>query len=234
MERFSALVLSQDHDTLRVINRAFEEYGLEAKVVHNVRDANELVRDRRFDLAVCDCDSPGTDQLAYLEPGNAWNGMIFALVRKGQMARLSGQRIALTLPKPLNQGLFSKGLRAAYATMAHERRAAFRYPVEAQAVWTEVIYQQETQELGWARILNVSRTGICVQTHDLLPQHATVRVAFELPDNGGLINAEGEVVWGKAPGKSGVRFSHLPASSQKRLTQWLENKLPPEFGKGLF
>lgn len=49
MERFSALVLTRDLETLRVINRAFEEYGLEANVVRNVRDANELLKGRRFD-----------------------------------------------------------------------------------------------------------------------------------------------------------------------------------------
>jgi hypothetical protein len=222
MERFSALILSHDLDALRVMNRAFEEYGLEANVVRNVRDANELLKDRRFDLAVCDYDLPEAQQLAYLEPGSAWRGMIFALIRRNQLGEVQGQRVHLTLPKPLTPGLFSRGLKAAYTTMAHERRAALRYPVEVDASWAELIDHGEHMTLGWARILNLSHTGMCLQTRELLPQHAIASVTFELPKNGGLISVEGEVVWAKAPGKAGIRFNHLPAVSQKRLTEWLE------------
>lgn len=228
MERFSALILSQDRETLRVINKAFEEYGLEANVVHNVREANELVKDRRFDLAVCDYDSPGTQQLAYLDPDSAWRGMVFALVRQGQFNKVHG-RVHLTMPKPLTQGLFSKGLRAAYTTMAYERRAALRYPVEVDAAWVEVVSHDSQSQLNWTKVLNVSRSGMCLETKELLPQDVTVRITFELPQNGGLINVEGDVVWVKAPGKAGVRFRHLPATSQKRLTDWLEAKMPREF-----
>ena len=229
MERFSALVLTRDLEILRVINKAFEEYGLEANIVRNVRDANELLKGRRFDLAVCDCDFPGAQQLAYLDPGSAWRGMVFALVGKEQLSNVRGYRVHLTLPKPLTQGLFSKGLRAAYTSMAHEMRAAFRYPVEVDATTAELVDQGEQRTLSWARVLNVSRTGVGLQTRELLPQHATVRLSFELPQNRGLISVEGEVVWAKAPGQAGVRFTHLPATSQKRLTDWLEALLPPEF-----
>lgn len=229
MERFSALVLTRDSETLRVINKAFEEYGLEANIVGNVRDANELLKDRRFDLAVCDCDFPGAQQLAYFNPDSAWRGMVFALIGKEQLSNVRGYRAHLTLPKPLTQGLFSKGLKAAYTTMAHERRAAFRSPVEADATTAELVDRDEQQTLSWARVVNVSRTGMRLQTRELLPQHATVRLSFELPENRGLISVEGEVVWAKAPGQAGVRFTHLPATSQRRLTDWLEALLPPEF-----
>ncbi len=229
MERFSALVLSQDNDALRVINRAFEEYGLEANIVRNVRDANELLKDRRFDLAICDYDFPGAQQLAYLAPESAWRGMIFGLIRQGQLNKVRGQRIHMMLSKPLTPGLFGKGLRAAYTTMVHERRAAFRYAVDVDASWAELQDHGERRSLDWARVANVSRTGMCLETRELLPQHAVVAIAFELPQHGGLINLEGEVVWAKLPGRSGIRFNHIPSTSQKRLTAWLESKLPPEF-----
>jgi DNA-binding NtrC family response regulator len=135
MERFSALVLSRDGGVLRVIHRACEEYGVEAKIVGNIRDANELLKDQRFDLAVCDCDFPGANELAYLDPRSAWRGMVFALIGQGQSDATHGRRVHLTLSKPLTERLFSRGLRAAYTTMAHERRAAFRYPLDVAVAW---------------------------------------------------------------------------------------------------
>src|SRR5690242_17315908 len=95
MERFAALVLSHDVDVLRIINKSLEEYGLEANVARSVREANELLKQRRFDLAVCDYDLPGADQLAYLEPTSAWRGMVFAVVRPGHLTELHGSRVHL-------------------------------------------------------------------------------------------------------------------------------------------
>jgi hypothetical protein len=231
MERFSALVLSQDFETLRAINRALEEYGLTASVVRNVRDANEMLKNRRFDLAVCDYDFPGANQLAYLDPGNAWRGMVFAVVRQEHLGKIGERRVHLTMQKPLSQGIFSKGLRAAYTTMVHERRAAFRYPVDVQAISAEMIYRHDQTKLSWAKIINVSRSGMCVECPELLPQHATIRVSFGLPENGNVVSVEGEAVWGKAPGRLGVRFTNIGAASQKRLTEWMLDKLPPEFAQ---
>lgn len=229
MERFSALVLSRDGSVLRVIHRACEENGVETKIVGSIRDANELLKDKRFDLAVCDCDFPAASELAYLDPRSAWRGMVFALVRQEQPDAMHGRRVHVTLSKPLTERIFSRGLRAAYTTMVHERRAAFRYALDVPVSWAELVQRGERRDLGSAKVLNISRTGMCLETSQLLPQQATVQIAFELPPHGGLLNADGEVVWSKSPGESGIRFNHLPAASQKRLTEWLEAKLPREF-----
>jgi CheY-like chemotaxis protein len=232
MERFSALVLSHDANVLRVVNKALEAYGLEANVARSVRDANELLNQRRFDLAVCDYDLPGAQQLAYLAPGTAWRGMVFAVVRAGQLNQLDGQRVHMTLAKPLTVGLFAKGLKAAYSTMAHERRAAARYPIEVDTSWAEFVEQGGNRALPRARVLNLSRTGLRLQTAEMLPQHAIVRVSFQLPQ-AGLFCAAGEVMWAKASGKSGIRFTHVPDADRKRLEEWIGTRLPAEFSAAL-
>lgn len=229
MERFSALVLSQDGETLRIINKVLEEHGLEASIVHNIGQANQLLKDQKFDLAVCDYDLPGAQELSYLQPGNAWRGMFFALIHQEQVSYVRGRRVHITLPKPITPRLFSRGLRAAYTTIVHERRSALRVPVEVEASWAELNVHGERRELDWARIVNVSQTGMCLHTRQLLPQQATVAVNFELPQQGGLVTLEGEVVWAKSPGRCGLRFKHIPAAAQKRLMAWLESKIPREF-----
>jgi hypothetical protein len=229
MERFSALVLSRDVDVVRVINKALEEYGLEANIARNVYDANELLKDRRFDLAVCDYDLPGTRQLAYLEPNSAWRGMVFALVRPTCLNEIHGQRVHLTLPKPISPGLFGKGLKAAYTTMAQVRRASLRYPLDVQTSLAELIDKNERRTLPRARVLNISRTGMCLQTDGMLSQHATVRVTFDLTSNGGLVGLTGIVVWTKASGQSGIKFTNVSALAQKRLDEWINTKIPGEF-----
>jgi hypothetical protein len=231
MERFSAIVLSQDQDILQVIHRAFEEFGLKANVVRTIGHANELVKGARFDLAVCDYDFPGANQLAYLNPKSEWRGMIFALIRQEQLATVKGQRVHLTLSKPLTQRLFTRSLRAAYTTMAHERRAAFRHPVGVDAAWAELISSGEQRKIQGVRIRNVSRTGMCIECRELLPQRSAVRLAFELPRNGGLITTEGDVVWAKAPGQCGIKFSNMASASQQKLIDWMDANLDAENGE---
>jgi hypothetical protein len=221
MERFSALVLSHDVDVVRIINKSLEEYGLEARIARSVREANEIFKQRRFDLAVCDYDIPGARQLAYLEPTSAWKGMVFAVIRREQLSQLNGLRIHLTLPKPLTPGLVGKGLKAAYCTMAHERRYAQRYDVDAPASSATLVNRGEPCTLHEARVLNVSRTGMCLATQEMLPQNGIVRAAFALPGSDELIHVAGNVVWSKAPGQAGIRFSHLPPSDQKKVEEWL-------------
>lgn len=225
---FSACTL-RDADAVRVINKALEEYGLQANIARSVCDANDLLKDRRFDLAVCDYDLPDTRQFAYLEPGSAWRGMVFALIRPNRLGEIHGQRVHLTLPKPLSPGLFGKGLKAAYSTMAHERRASLRYPLDVQTSLAEVVGGAAPRTLPRAKVLNISRTGICLETMSMLPQHATVRVSFDLPVNGGLMDFAGIVVWTKASGQSGIKFTNVSASAQKQLDDWINSKIPGEF-----
>ncbi|HEY6254055.1 MAG TPA: response regulator [Candidatus Angelobacter sp.] len=229
MERFSALVLSHDTDAVRVINKALEEYGLEAKIARSVRDANELLKERKYDLAVCDYDLPGTGQFAYLEPNSHWRGMVFALVGRNQVSEIRGQRVHLTLPKPLSPGVFSKGLKAAYSTMAHERRASLRHPVGVQASMAEMADKGERHTIPGAKVLNISHTGMCLETKPMLPQHASLRMTFDLPEYGGVVEVAGTVMWAKATGQSGIKFTSVSAVSQKRLDDWLDAKGPKEF-----
>lgn len=63
----------------------------------------------------------------------------------------------------------------------------------------------------------------------MLPQHATVRVSFDLPANGALVGFAGIVVWTKASGQSGIKFTNVSASAQKRLDDWINSKIPGEF-----
>lgn len=155
--------------------------------------------------------------------------MVFALVRRNGISDVRGQRVHLTLPKPLSPALFGKGLRAAYSTMAQERRASLHYAVEAEASLAELTNKGEHQMLAYARVLNISRTGMCLETKFMLPQNAGVHVSFNLPQNGGLVDLAGTVVWAKSSGQSGIKFTNVSGLAQKRLEDWLQSKVPNEF-----
>jgi hypothetical protein len=229
MEQFEGLVLSQDDETLRVIHKTFDECGVHGQTVGSVQDANELMKDRGFDLVVCDYDVTGVNRLVYSKSGSSWRGMLFALLSPEHVGKAQGQRVHFTLPKPVTHGLLGRCLRAAYSSMIHEKRTASRYPVEIYAAVAELRNCGQRSALTSPMVVNLSRSGMCLKTRELLPQESMVRVTFELPQDCGAITVDGTVVWSKSPGESGIQFKRLTAASQKCLTQWLETKLPREF-----
>jgi len=228
VERFSALVLSHDADALRVINRTLEANGVEINVFSKARDAEEAITRRRYDLAVYDYDVPGAEWLSCLDPATTFRAMVFVLASQSKLAEIHGKRIHLLLPKPLTAGLLSKGLKAAYSTMAQDRRTSYRHSVDLQPLSAELVYHGATYTLENIKIVDLSRTGMRLDGSTKLPEGATVHVDFRLPEIGESVHASGKVIWTNESGHAGVKFSHLQASEEKFLHQWLNSMLPQE------
>jgi hypothetical protein len=55
-----------------------------------------------------------------------------------------------------------------------------------------------------------------------------VRIEFQLPDDSALVHAVGSVMWSKAPGKTGIKFTNIPVAERSSLNAWLESTLPHE------
>jgi CheY-like chemotaxis protein len=230
VERFSALVLSHDAEALRVINRTLDANGVEMNVFSKARDAEEAITRRRYDLAVYDYDVPGAEWLSCLDPATTFRAMVFVLTSQSKLSEIHGKRIHLLLPKPLTAGLFSKGLKAAYSTMAQDRRTSYRHSVDLQPISAELISHGATYALANVKIVDLSRTGMRMRldARTKLPEGGTVNVDFRLPEIGEAVHASGKVIWVNESGHAGIKFNHLRASEEKYLHQWLNSMLPRE------
>ncbi len=226
MEPFTALLLSTDPGSRSTTQRILDEYGVSIKVAGSVADASQLIKNTKFDLAIYDNDVPGALDLAAGRSPIANPKMVFALVRNTNRNEAAGKRVHFVVQKPFTAGLFARSLRAAYGTMLRDRRISFRHPVQIKPASAVLVQERGNQTLQACTILDLSQTGLCIQTLEILPQGASLEIEFQLPENRGLIHISGSVMWTRASGRTGVKFVHVSAAEQKMLTLWLDSLLP--------
>jgi DNA-binding response OmpR family regulator len=225
MEPFLALLVSADRGPLNITQKVLEEYGVNVKVVASAQAAEQLIKTTKFDLGIFDHDLPGALDLTRVQK-NLNPKMVFALLRGEHVKDVRGKRIHFVVQKPFTADLLARTLRAAYGTMIRERRVAFRHPVQIKPTTSALVQEHGNQNLQSSVILDVSQTGLCIQTQEILPLAATLQVNFNLPEGKELIHTVGSVMWTRASGRTGIRFTHVSAEEQKFLTEWLDSILP--------
>ena len=119
-------------------------------------------------------------------------------------------------------------------TRGADRRASRRQPLSV-AVRQEVVATPEhPAELHLAQSADLGIGGMllcrrCDVSDPVLPQHTPLRLAFQLPDDGQLLEVAGEVAFervshdGPTVRATGVRFDQLPDAVRLRLQSFLKD-----------
>lgn len=114
-----------------------------------------------------------------------------------------------------------------------DRRSSPRQPLSV-AVRQEILATpQNSAELHLAQSSDLGLGGMllwrrCEPEDPVLPQHTPLRLAFQLPDDGQVLEVVGEVAFERAPADgstvraTGVRFEGLPDSVRLRLQSFLK------------
>jgi PilZ domain len=224
---FSALLLSAEASSLSVLKKVLEDYGINTQSAGDVADLSQMLRRRRFDIAVLDND------LAQAAPDSCelpsrWNGMVIVLHSRGPIA-FDRKRIHLIIPKPVTPGLLSRGLKALYTTMARQRLATYRHQVGVKLAYARLFYHGIPESMDRAIVVNISQTGLCLSAPKTLPAGSVVSASVPLPDGKEPVNISGTVVWSDPSGLSGIKFHRLPGFEQKKLQDHLNPRLPWRF-----
>jgi hypothetical protein len=226
MEAFSALLLCTDSGAMGIVHKTLEEYGVSSRIVDSIPAANQSIKTTKFDLGVYDSDIPGALELAAGRSPIANPKMIFALVRTTTLHEVAGKRIQFIVQKPFTADLFARSLRAAYGTMLRERRISFRHAVQIKPDSVMLVQEQGRQRLHECTVLDLSQTGMCIQTLEILPQGVNLEIEFQLPEHRERIHVSGHVMWTRASGRTGVKFGHIEPSEHRMLITWLETMMP--------
>ncbi len=223
---FSALVVSQDCFPLDPIAKVFDELGVALHLVHSAAEVERLLRSSRFDLMICDYDTPGISDLSFLGKETRWRGISIVISRGTSVRHLTGKKVHFTLNKPVTTDLLARGLKAAYSTMARQRLTAYRHTVALRPFAGTLLHRGSQWALGPALISDISQTGLCLNAPEPLPQEGLISVSFPLPESSEQVQVLGTVVWSNSSGKSGIKFNHISAKQQKLLQDRLTARLP--------
>ena len=222
---FSALLVSEDPLPLDSIGKIFEDHGVALHLVRSAAEVEHLVRSSRFDLIVCDYDTPGIPELSCLGKDTRWRGISMVIARGTSVRDISAKKVHFTLSKPATADLLTKGLKAAYSTMARQRFAAYRHTVALKPVAGTLLHRGSQRPLGPVVISDISQTGLCLNAPEPLPQNGLISVNFPLPESNQHVQVLGTVVWSNPTGKAGIKFNHISAQQQKLLQERLKARL---------
>jgi CheY-like chemotaxis protein len=223
---FSALLVSQDRLPLDSIAKVFDDLGVDLHLVHSAAEVERLLRSSRFDLMICDYDTPGVSELSFLGRETRWRGISMVITHGTSVRHLSGKKVHFTLNKPVSTDLIARGLKAAYSTMARQRLTAYRHTVALKPAAGTLLHRASQWALGPAVISDISQTGLCLNAPEPLPQDGLISVNFPLPESNEQVQVLGTIVWSNPSGKSGIKFNHISARQQKLLQDRLIARLP--------
>lgn len=223
-----SLLLSQDPELVRVIRPTLEELSIDVEVCQEAGAGADVLTSDKFDAVIVDCDdlSGGLELLQRLRntPSNK-NSVAFAVLngKKTTTQEAFGMGANFVLQKPISAVNASRCFHAALNFMLKERRRYFRQPVKMQ------VKLQLNGKSFTATSTNISEGGIALLLPDSLPKGTTPQLKFTLPGSDIHLDLAAEVAWTDIKGLSGLRFQHIPKSSQTELENWLDAHMEQHF-----
>lgn len=217
---FSALLLANAiHGAM--VKRILLSYGFDVLHLPNAPAASQLSKQKRFDLAFYDEDVRGALELADYSNASL-HRVAIGLLREGRSSS-AGARLHFVMRKPLNIELVDKAVKAAFAPIAADRRASFRHEANIQNVSCRLHHLENSYDLHGVSVVNLSLTGVCIHTNEMLPQHSRIEFVVPLPLPYGPVHLFGRVIWSHASGRSGVKFTNVKPSDQRKLEDWVDS-----------
>jgi CheY-like chemotaxis protein len=224
----TALLLCNDDESLQVIDRTFEDYSVSTYFCMNGQTANVSASQRKFDLLMLDFDEPGADELIDFRPTDLWGypSVVIAIGSNPDvMKQALSKRVHFTLQKPFTPELMSNTLKAGYSLIVQEKRKSFRHPVCIEANAT--FLQDKTRcVMQNTKILDISQTGIRLQSDLTILKDSVVFLDFKLPETEIALSIIGKAMWSDSSGRAGIQFRFMAPLELKDLDEWLVQRSP--------
>jgi CheY-like chemotaxis protein len=227
---FSALLLLPDQHSHSMMKRVLEGFGINVHPASGVSEADQVVRGARIDLAICDFDIPRADELALLQPSTPWRGVAVGLMPTARLDHSGHKRVQLRVPKPVSVDMLVRSLKASYSSMAQQRIATYRHTVPVKLVAGMLNHRGWQRTLHQVNVLNLSQTGLCLNSAEPLPYGASLSMSLVLPESSNSLHATGNIVWTHTSGRAGVAFERSACPEMKKLQERLNSWLPRELG----
>jgi hypothetical protein len=218
-----ALLVSNNIQTIEFLCGHMQKLAMHVETACDVESANRKLCHAKFEGVVIDLQL-GAEALQLLKKlrdlTSHKHAISFAIVGNEVETGIECQANAMfVLRRPLSGPPVIKMLRAAYPMMFRERRRDYRHPVEMRTV-----VKGDGGEFT-AGSINISETGMAIQTYTALVIGAKVQLRLELPGVPEPLNLCGEVRWNDPKGRAGIVFQEVPARVLVRLQTWLSERM---------
>ena len=220
MQPLKLLIVEDNIPSLELMTEVFRSLKAEVHPISESEKAAAMVNQEKFDGIFLDLEMPSLNgfDLARLVRKSSWNKSTPIIIVTGRADRQTMQdafAIGATffLQKPVDRQKLSTLFRTVSGGMLENRRNSTRVPIQAEVACT--VGSRTVRGTSW----NLSQGGMQVEVGGLKPKDA-VRLSFELPVSGVVIDVTGVVVWGKE-NRQGIQFTAVSAQCQQSIRQFM-------------
>jgi CheY-like chemotaxis protein len=220
MPPLKLLVVEDDLPTLELMTEVFTSLKAEVRPVSESEKAVVMVNQEKFDGIFLDLEMPNLNgfDIARLIRKSSWNKSTPIVIVTGRDERKTMQdafAIGATffIQKPVDRQKLGVLFRTVSGGMLENRRKYTRVPIQAEVACT--VGSRTVRGVSW----NLSMGGMQVEVSDLKPKDA-VRLSFQLPPSGAVIDAVGVVVWANE-NRQGIQFTKVSEQSQQSIRQFM-------------
>jgi hypothetical protein len=211
-----------DAHSAEILVPLLQEMGMPPQAGSDLVAAAEVLASQAFDIVFIDfAEEAAALQFATNIRKTSHNKktQIIGLVETRNNVRLLfSAGCNFVLYKPLSKETAQDCLRAARGLIRREKRASKRVRMNNKAA---IAYSSVENAL--ATLLDLSETGVRIQSEKAVPSSCKVYFQFSLPGQPQMVRLSGEVVWQDSVGRVGLRFADVPQTSRKLLHEWLRS-----------
>jgi DNA-binding response OmpR family regulator len=214
-----ALVIARDPEMIGILSDAFRKKRISTQQCSSEIAVEQLSSDK-FAAVVLDFDQiPGCDHVLQNLPG-ANKRVIVIAVASEPVAKAIASRLGASfiLERPLDPGRVRDLVTSAYGRMLRDSQVYFRLAVELQ-----VSVRRSDFTLLQCTTLNISQTGMAVNTPAVFTVGEAIQLAFAIPNTDIFVSADGKVIWDDKHGKAGISFECASSSADKAFHDWLHD-----------
>jgi hypothetical protein len=217
------LLASSDIDVIETFCHFAQQMAIHVESCCDADSATRKLCHAKFEGVVVDlvCDgAPALLKKLHTLTSNK-TAVSFAIAGEGHQGIDSCSADAtFVLERPLLPAHAHRVLKAAYPLIVRERRRYFRCPLQVS-----VFVTRQGEPEFTVTSLNVSESGICLNSPRSLQVGDHLRLSLCLPGNADSLNLTGEVCWSEALGRVGIKFMSVNKNAAKALSQWLSDRL---------
>jgi hypothetical protein len=224
-----AVVVSSDSSVVDSISSCLKEMGITANVYSEPSSAMQTFTRQKTDAFFVDRElDPEFSVLRGMRTSSSSRGAVaFAIVPSEHSGSGAFQLANFVIDKPLAMSRVNRTLRAAYGIMLKERMQYFRHALRTSATLID-----SANRTFPAQTINISQSGIAVETAAPLVAREIVQVKFCLPENQTPLSGKGQVIWTGDKGKAGLTFTQMSNADKQQLASWIENEFHREWHPG--
>ena len=220
----SSLVMCADAQAVQVLNKVLRDLDIAVEHCGDLTAVTERAGAKQYDAVIIDCHDQAKAVAGMSEirrAASARKTLIIGLVDgRDQVRDVFSSGANFVIYKPVSAIRAESSLRAARGLMKREQRTKLRIALHAPA---SIAYAGV--ESASATVLDLSESGLSLQSQRRLPARCKVYFQFSLPGNRSAIRLSGDVVWQDASGRVGIRFVDVPQTSRRSLQEWIRASL---------